>query len=205
MYGDYRWGPLPGSHPTFSLEEMKLAVETANSAGVPVAVHSNTAEGMRRAALAGVATIEHGGEGTPEIFKLMAERHVALCPTLTAGAGPWPPSGPDSPAVIRKRASFKAAREAGVTILNGSDVGTFPHGDNARELEAMIMYGMPIVDALKSATSVAAKVLRMEDQIGQVKPGLQADLAAFDGDPTKEIGALRRVRFVMKGGTVYRQ
>src|SRR5437899_7715538 len=169
MYGDYRWGPLPGSHPTFSLEEMKLAVETANSAGVPVAVHSNTAEGMRRAALAGVATIEHGGEGTPEIFKLMAERHVALCPTLTAGAGPWPPSGPDSPAVIRKRASFKAAREAGVTILNGSDVGTFPHGDNARELEAMIMYGMPIVDALKSATSVAAKVLRMEDQIGQVK------------------------------------
>ena len=206
LYGDYRWGPLPGSHPTFTLEEMKLAVETANSAGVPIAVHSNTAEGMRRATLAGVATIEHGGEGTPEIFKLMAEHHVALCPTITAGAGPWPPTDPNSPANMRKRASFKAALDAGVTIINGSDVGTFPHGDNARELEAMVSYGMTAVAALKSATSTAARVLRMENQIGQVKkPGLFADLVAFDGDPTKDISALRRVKFVMKAGTVYRQ
>jgi imidazolonepropionase-like amidohydrolase len=205
MYGDYRWGPLPGSHPTFSAEEMKLAVETARSAGVPIAVHANTAEGMRRAALAGVETIEHGGEGTPEVFKLMAERHVALCPTITAGAGPWPPANPDSPAATRKRASFKAALDAGVTILNGSDVGTFPHGDNARELEAMVQYGMPIVDALKSATSVAARVFHMENQIGRVKEGLFADLAAFDGDPTKNISALRRVKFVMKNGTIYKQ
>jgi imidazolonepropionase-like amidohydrolase len=205
LYGDYRWGPQPGSHPTFSLDEMKLAVETAKSAGVPVAVHANTAEGIRRAALAGVATIEHGGEGTPEVFKLMAEHHVALCPTITAGAGPWPPAHPDSPAARRKRESFKAALDAGVTILNGSDVGTFPHGDSARELEAMVAYGMPIVEALKSATSAAARVLRMENQIGQVKPGLYADLAAFDGDPTKDISALRRVKFVMKNGTIYRQ
>jgi imidazolonepropionase-like amidohydrolase len=205
MYADYRWGPMPGSRPTFSVEELKLAVETARSAGVPVAVHSNTAEGMRRATLAGVETIEHGGEGTPEIFKLMAEHHVALCPTITAGAGPWPPADPTSPAAMRKRASFKAALDAGVGIINGSDVGTFPHGDNARELEAMVAYGMPIVGAIKSATSVAAKVLHMENQIGAVKPGLFADLVAFDGDPTKEIGALRHVRFVMKGGTVYRQ
>jgi len=205
MYGDYRWGPLPGSHPTFSAEEMKLAVETAKSADVPSAVHANTAEGMRRAALAGVETIEHGGEGTPEVFKLMAERHVALCPTITAGAGPWPPANPDSPAATRKRASFKAALDAGVTILNGSDVGTFPHGDNARELEAMVQYGMPIVDALKSATSVAARVFHMENQIGRVKEGLFADLAAFDGDPTKNISALRRVKFVMKNGTIYKQ
>jgi imidazolonepropionase-like amidohydrolase len=205
IYGDYRWGPLPGSHPTFSAEEMKLAVETARSADVPIAVHANTAEGMRRAALAGVETIEHGGEGTPEVFKLMAERHVALCPTITAGAGPWPPANPDSPAATRKRASFKAALDAGVTILNGSDVGTFPHGDNARELEAMVQYGMPIVDALKSATSVAARVFHMENQIGRVKEGLFADLAAFDGDPTKNISALRRVKFVMKNGTIYKQ
>ena len=205
VYGDYRWGPLPGSHPTFSAEEMKLAVETAKSAGVPIAVHANTAEGMRRAALAGVETIEHGGEGTPEIFKLMAERHVALCPTITAGAGPWPPANPDSPAASRKRASFKAALDAGVTILNGSDVGTFPHGDNARELEAMVTYGMPIADALKSATSVAARVFHMESQIGRVKEGLFADLVAFDGDPTKDISALRRVKLVMKNGTIYRQ
>src|SRR3984893_3184969 len=126
----------------------------------------------------GVATIEHGGEGTPETFKLMAEHHVALCPTITAGAGPWPPANPDSPAAQHKRASFKAALDAGVTIINGSDVGTFPHGDNARELEAMVSYGMPIVGALKSATSTAARVLRMENQIGEVKPGLYADLAA---------------------------
>jgi imidazolonepropionase-like amidohydrolase len=205
MYADYRWGPLSGSRPTFSIDELKLAVETAKSAGVPVVVHANTAEGMRRAVLAGVETIDHGGEGTPEVFKLMAEHHVALCPTITAGAGPWPPADPNSPAAQRKRASFKAALAAGVTILNGSDVGTFPHGENAREIEAMVAYGMPLVDALKSATSTAARVLHMETQIGSVKPGLFADLVAVDGDPTKEIAALRRVKFVMKNGTIYRQ
>jgi len=206
MYGDYRWGPLPGSHPTFSLDEMKLAVETAKSAGVPVAVHANTAEGMRRAALAGVATIEHGGEGTPDVFKLMAEHQVAWCPTLTAGAGPWPPPGGlDAPAIVRKRAALKAALDAGVTILAGSDVGTFPHGDNARELDALVALGMSPAAALKSATSIAGKVFRMETQIGQVKQGLLADLVAFDGDPTKDISALRRVKFVMKAGGIYKQ
>jgi imidazolonepropionase-like amidohydrolase len=205
LYGDYRWGPMAGSRPTFSIEELKLAVETAKSAGVPIAVHSNTAEGMRRSALAGVETIEHGGEGTPEVFKLMVEHHVALCPTITAGAGPWPPANPESPANQRKRASFKAALDAGVTIINGSDVGTFPHGENARELDAMVAYGMSPAAALKSATSVAARVLHMENQIGMVKTGLYADLAAFDGDPAKDIAALHRVKFVMKGGTVYKQ
>ena len=205
LYGDYRWGPLPGSHPTFTLDEMKRAVETADSAGVPIAVHTSTVEGMRRATLANVATIEHGNDGTPEIFKLMVEHHVAWCPTLTAGAGPWPPVDPNSPANQRKKAVFKAGLDAGVTIINGSDVGTFPHGDNARELEAMVSYGMTPAAAVKSATSVAAKVLRMETQIGAVKSGLFADLVAFDGDPTKDIAAVRRVKFVMKNGTVYRQ
>ena len=205
LYGDYRWGPLPGSHPTFTAAEMKRAVEVADSAGVPIAVHTSTPEGMRRATLANVATIEHGNEGTPEIFKLMAEHPVAWCPTLTAGAGPWPPADPNSTANQRKKAVFKSALDAGVTIINGSDVGTFPHGDNARELEAMVAYGMTPAAAVKSATSAAAKVLRMENQIGQVKAGLFADLAAFDGDPTKDIAALRRVTFVMKNGTVYKQ
>lgn len=205
LYGDYRWGPLPGSHPTFTLDEMKRAVETADSAGVPVAVHTSTPEGMRRAALANVATIEHGNDGTPEVFKLMVEHHVAWCPTLTAGAGPWPPADPNSPANQRKRAVFKAGLDAGVTIINGSDVGTFPHGDNARELEAMVSYGMTPVAALKSATSAAARVLRMENQIGQVKAGFFADLVAFDGDPSRDIASLRRVRFVMKNGVVYKQ
>ncbi len=205
LYGDYRWGPLPGSHPTFSLDEMRLAVETAASAGVPVAVHTSTPEGMRRAALANAATIEHGNEGTPEIFKLMVEHHVAWCPTLTAGSGPWPPADPESAANVRRRAVFKSALDAGVTIINGSDAGTFPHGDNARELEAMVSYGMTATKALESATSAAARVLRMENQIGQVKAGLFADLVAFDGDPAKDIAALRRVTFVMKNGYVYKQ
>jgi imidazolonepropionase-like amidohydrolase len=159
---------------------------------------------MRRATLAGAETIEHGNEGTPEIFKLMAEHHVAFCPTLTAGGGgPTPPGQSESPAMARKRAMFKAALDSGVTILSGSDVGTFPHGDNAREIERMVDFGMPPVDALKSATSVAGRVLHLE--IGEVKPGMLADLIAVDGNPTKEISAIRQVKFVMKGGVIYKQ
>jgi len=209
LYGDYRWGPLPGSHPTFSLEEMKLAVETAKSAGVPVSVHSSTPEGMRRAILGGAETIEHGDNGTLEVFKLMAEHHVALCPTLAAGdataqyAGWKKGQRPDPPGIVRKRASFKMALDAGVTILSGSDVGVFTHGENAREIELMVNYGMPAVDALKAATSVAGRVLHMD--IGQLKPGMLADLIAVEGDPVKDVSALRRVKFVMKGGTVYKQ
>jgi imidazolonepropionase-like amidohydrolase len=197
LYGDYRWGPLPGAHPTFSLEEMKLAVAMARDAGVPVAVHTTTPEGMRRAIMAGAETIEHGDGGTPEIFKLMVERHVALCPTLAATEATSPEAG-----IVRKRASFKAALDAGVTILSGSDIGVFPHGENAREIELMVAYGMPRLDALKAATSVAGRVLHMN--IGEVKAGMFADLIAVDGDPAADITALRRVKFVMKAGTVYK-
>ena len=209
LYGDYRWGAGPGARPTFSQEEMTLAVKTARDAGVPVSVHSSTPEGMRRAVLAGAETIEHGDGGTPEVFKLMAEHRVVFCPTLAAGDattqyGGWRKGEqPEPQGIVRKRASFKAALDAGVTILSGSDIGVFAHGDNAREIEMMVDYGMMPVNALKSATSIAGQVLHLE--IGQVKAGMLADLIAVQGDPTRDIAAIRKVKLVMKGGTVYKQ
>ena len=210
VYADYRWGPNGESRPTFTVEELTHIVEVARSSGRAVVAHASTAEGMRRSALAGVETIEHGDGGTLEVFRLMAEKGIALCPTVAAGDAILSYRGwrrgadAEPPRIAEKRASLKAAIAAGVTICNGSDVGVFTHGDNARELEILVAYGMKPVDVLRSATSIDAKLFHMDDRIGSVKAGLLADLIAVDGDPTQDIAAVRKVKFVMKGGTVYR-
>ncbi len=193
LYADYRWGRTV-SAPTFTQEELNTAVEVVSSANIPVAAHANTTEGMRRAARAGVNTIEHGDGGTAEVFGLMKENGVALCATLSVAPGER---------AERKRRMFETALESGVSIASGSDVGVFPHGDNVRELEAMVAAGMAVLDTVVAATSGTARILNLE--VGRVKSGHFADLLAVQGDPTSDISALRRVEFVMKDGAVYKR
>ncbi|MBC5799498.1 MAG: amidohydrolase family protein [Candidatus Eremiobacteraeota bacterium] len=201
VYADYRYGPYGDARPAFSADELELIVRIANDAGCPVAAHATTSEGMRRSTLAGVATIEHGDGGDAEVFALMAERGVALVPTLAvseAMAG-YRGLADDDPARLRKRTSFAAARASGVTIANGSDIGPFAHGDNARELALLVEHGLTPLEALRAATSVAARVLRCDD-IGVLRSGARADMVAIEGNPLDDISRLRRVRAVWKDG-----
>ncbi len=210
IYGDYRWGPDGSARPTFTLDELKLAAATTHSSGRQLVIHASTAEGMQRAVDAGAKTIEHGDDGTPAVFRAMARAGAAYCPTLAAtesiqryrGWRKGVDAVPD--AILRKRRAFAAARAAGVTICSGSDAGVFTHGNNALELELMAEYGMPATDVLRSATSGTAKVLAMDSLVGRVAPGLRADLVAVEGNPLTNVSAVRRVRFVMKDGAVYR-
>ena len=210
IYADYRWGLMAEARPTFSMEEIKLMVETAQSSGRPTIAHSSTAEGMRRAILGGCETIEHGDAGTAEIFVLMKQKNVALCPTLAAGDAVSQYRGwkkgiePEPERIKQKRITFKQALDAGVTICFGGDVGVFSHGDNARELEMMVDYGMKPIDVLRSATSVNARIFHQE-KLGQIKPSFLADLVAVEGHPDQNINDCRKVKFVMKNGTVYLQ
>jgi len=208
IYADYHWGPNEEAKPTFTLAELSLAVEVTRSSGREVVVHAGSAEAMRLAIMAGVSTIEHGDEGTPEIFKLMKEKGVALCPTIAAGDAVsqykgWIKGKQEEPERIQvKRKSFAAALAAGVTICMGGDVGVFPHGDNAREMEMMVAYGMKPIDVLRSATSVNADVFNIPDKAGRIKTGLPADIVVVEGDPTTSISQIRKVKLVMKDGKI---
>ena len=209
VYTDYRVGPEGSTQPTFSLEELKALVETAHSGGRPVSAHASSDEGMRRAVLAGVDTIEHGYGGSEATFKLMAEKGVVFFPTLTAVeststyfggyvAGQTPPTT----AMRNADRAFKLALKSGVTIGMGSDVGVFRHGDNARELVLMVKAGMTPVQALLAATAIDAKTLGRGETLGRLKPGYLADIVAVAGDPTQAIEATRDVVLVVKGGQI---
>jgi imidazolonepropionase-like amidohydrolase len=208
VYADYRWGLGGTTQPTFSQDELTLIVQTARSAGRGVVAHASTAEGMRRATLAGVETIEHGDGGTLEVFRLMKQRGVAFCPTVAATDATSQYRGwkkgeqPEPPRVRDKRRAMQAARQAGVTLAMGGDVGVFAHGDNVREMELLVQeYGLGPLEVLRAATSGNARTFHLADR-GRLAPSLLADLVAVAGDPTQQVHALRQIKLVMKGGVV---
>ena len=208
LYADYGWGPSKENNPTFTYEELRTAVEVASSSGRTVAVHASTVEGMRRAIAAGVTTIEHGNDGTLEIFRSMKEKGIAFCPTLAATDAiaqyrGWKKNNqPEPTTILKKRKSFSDALQSGVIICMGGDVGVFSHGDNAREMEMMVEYGMDPIAVLRSSTSVNADVFRINSTSGRIKPGLLADLIIVEGNPSQNIHAIRNIKMVMKNGII---
>jgi imidazolonepropionase-like amidohydrolase len=209
FYADYHWGKGEPSRTTLSQAELDAGVAAAHDAGRLVAVHATTADGMMRAVRAGADTIEHGYGGTAEVFKAMAAKHIALCPTIAASEAyaryfeHWDGQEPAPESVQENRRSFRLAMQSGVPICMGGDVGVFTHGENWRETDAMQRAGMPAAQVMIAATSGNARILHLGDR-GEVKPGLLADLVAVDGDPTRDVNAVRNIRLVMKGGQIVR-
>jgi imidazolonepropionase-like amidohydrolase len=210
FYADYHWGHGEPSRPTLSQAELNAGVAAAHDAGRMVAVHATTSEGMRRAVLAGADTIEHGYGGTAEVFKLMHDRKVVLCPTLAASEAyaryfeKWNGKEPAPESVQENRRSFQLAMKSGVEICMGGDVGVYTHGENWLEMDAMQRAGMSASDVLIAATSGNARIFHLPDR-GQVRQGLLADLVAVEGDPSIDVSAVRNVRLVIKGGKVVRE
>jgi len=205
VYADYRRKPGDPSSPTYSQAELNAIVDEARSAGVPVAAHASTDVAIRRAVNAGVRTIEHGYDVSDDVLRLMRERDVALCPTLAASEamaryGGWKPGEPDHPRITKAKAMFARALRSGVTIACGSDVGVFSHGDNTRELELMVDYGMTPTRAIQSATIVAAQVLGEGKQLGQLVAGSYADVVVLSADPLADVSVIRNPVMVIKGG-----
>lgn len=209
VYADYGWGLNKKAEPTFTVDELNTVVAIAASSGRKVVAHAGTAEGMRRSILAGISTIEHGDNGTAEVFDLMVKNKVALCPTISADiavseyAG-WKKGMPEPDRITEKRKSFGLALLKGVTICFGGDVGVYAHGDNAREMEAMVEYGMKPIDVLKSATSANADVFGYGEFIGRIKVGLYADIIAVEGDPVSSISNVRKLKLIIKDGKIYK-
>lgn len=210
IYADYRWGINGEDQPSFTLDELKMINEVTRSSGRVMVCHAKSKEAIKRAVLAGAETIEHGDFIDVELGKLMKEHNVTYIPTVSAvdvitqyrgwkkGVDPVPAN------VANKKQSFKDALASGVTIGMGGDVGVYPHGENVLEMELMVEYGMKTFDVLKAATSVNARAFHLENQVGFIKEGLKADLVIVGGDPSKNISDLRKVKFVMKDGMVYR-
>jgi imidazolonepropionase-like amidohydrolase len=210
IYADYRWGLQGEDQPSFTLDELKLINEVTRSSGRVMVCHAKSKEAIKRAVMAGAETIEHGDFIDVEIGKLMKEHNVTYIPTIAAvdmisQYRGWKKGITPEPAnVTNKKKSFKEAIASGVTIGMGGDVGVFPHGENALEMELMVEYGMKAMDVLKAATSVNARAFHLDNQVGSLKEGLKADLLVVTGDPSKSISDLRKVEFVMKDGVVYK-
>ena len=204
-----------GQNPQFTEEELKAVVETAHDYGMIVAVHAHGTEGMKRAVLAGVDSIEHGTFMTDEIITLMKERGTYFVPTNLAGD--WVAAQAKIPGyfpeIVRPKAAaigpviretFKKAHLAGVKIAFGTDTGVSPHGENAREFDLMVAGGMSPMKAIQSATLTAAQLLKIEDRLGTLEPKKLADVIAVKGNPLSDIKAMHNVVFVMKEGVVFK-